>query len=85
MELSTIARRFIVHWEIRESMKTADVETILQRARERFPDARPRVISDNGPQFVARDFRAFVRECGMTHVRTSPGATTPRASERLPS
>lgn len=64
--------RFIVHWEIRESMKTADVETILQRARERFPDARPRVISDNGPQFVARDFRAFVRECGMTHVRTSP-------------
>ena len=29
--------RFIVHWEIRESMTEADVETIIQRARERFP------------------------------------------------
>lgn len=64
--------RYIVHWEIRESMTEADVETILQRAHERFPEARPRIISDNGPQFVARDFRAFIRLCGMTHVRTSP-------------
>jgi transposase InsO family protein len=32
----------------------------------------PRIISDNGPQFVARDFKEFVRLCGMTHVRTSP-------------
>jgi transposase InsO family protein len=64
--------RYIVHWEIRESMTEADVETILQRAHEAFPDARPRIISDNGPQFVARDFKAFIRMQGMTHVRTSP-------------
>lgn len=64
--------RYIVHWEIRETMTEADVETILQRAHEAFPDATPRIISDNGPQFVARDFKAFVRLCGMTHVRTSP-------------
>jgi len=64
--------RFIVHWEIRETMTEADVETIIQRAREVFPDARPRIISDNGPQFIARDFKEFIRICGMTHVRTSP-------------
>jgi putative transposase len=64
--------RAIVHWEIRESMTEADVETILPRARERYPDARPRIISDNGPQFIARDFKEFIRLCGMTHVRTSP-------------
>jgi len=64
--------RYVVHWEIRESMTEADVETILQRAREIFPDARPRIISDNGPQFVARDFKEFIALCGMTHVRTSP-------------
>ena len=64
--------RYIVHWDIRESMTEADVEIILQRARERFPGARPRIISDNGPQFVARDFREFIRLAGMTHVRTSP-------------
>ena len=64
--------RFIVHWEIRESMREADVELVLQRAREKFSEARPRIISDNGPQFIARDFKEFIREAGMTHVRTSP-------------
>src|SRR6266699_1347908 len=64
--------RYLLHWEIRESMTEAEVEIILQRAREQFPQAAPRVISDNGPQFIARDFKEFIRLCGMTHVRTSP-------------
>ena len=54
-------------------MTERDVEVILQRAREKFPDAHPRIISDNGPQFIANDFKAFIRLCGMTHVRISPG------------
>lgn len=66
------ASRYIVHWELRESMKEADVEVVLQRAREAFPGVRPRIISDNGPQFMARDFKEFIRLGGMTHVRTSP-------------
>ncbi len=64
--------RYIVHWELRESMRESDIEIILQRAKERFPEQRPRIISDNGPQFIARDFKEFVRISGMTHVRTSP-------------
>lgn len=64
--------RYIVHWEIREQMTEADVEIILQRAKEKFPDARPRIISDNGPQFIAKDFKEFIRLSGMTHVKTSP-------------
>ena len=53
-------------------MTEAEVEVILQRARERFPEAAPRIISANGPQFMARDFKEFIRICGMTHVPTSP-------------
>jgi putative transposase len=64
--------RSVVHWEIRQTMKEDEVETIIQRAREFYPGERPRIISDNGPQFVARDFKEFIRICGMTHVRTSP-------------
>lgn len=64
--------RYIVHWELRDSMQERDVETIVQRALEKFPGETPRIISDNGPQFVARDFKQFVRLTGMTHVRTSP-------------
>lgn len=64
--------RSIVHFEIHPSMTEAQVEVVLQRAREKFPDARPRIISDNGPQFIAKDFKQFIRICGMTHVKTSP-------------
>jgi transposase InsO family protein len=64
--------RYVVHWDIRESMREADIEIVLQRARERYPEARPRIITDNGPQFIAKDFKEFIRICGMTHVKTSP-------------
>ncbi len=64
--------RSLLHWELRERMTEADVEIILQRTHERFPAARPRVLSDNGPQFIARGFHEFIRQAGMTHVRTSP-------------
>jgi putative transposase len=64
--------RYIVAWDIRESMTEPDVEIVLQKARERFGRSTPRIISDNGPQFIARDFKEFIRISGMTHVRTSP-------------
>jgi transposase InsO family protein len=64
--------RAVVHWEIREQMQETDVEVVVQRAREQHPAARPRIITDNGPQFLARDFKEFIRIAGMTHVKTSP-------------
>lgn len=64
--------RYVVHWDIRESMTEADVTLVIQRARELFPGTYPRIISDNGPQFIAKDFKEFIRVSGMTHVRTSP-------------
>ena len=64
--------RYIVNWDVRESMTEADIEIILERAKELHPEARPRIISDNGPQFIAKDFKEFNRVSGMTHVRTSP-------------
>lgn len=67
------ASRAIVGWQIRESMKEPDVEVVLARAREQFPGVRPRIISDNGPQFIALDFKKFIRLTGMTHWRTSRG------------
>lgn len=66
------ASRYIVHWEIRTSMTEAEVEIILQAALEKFPGVRPRIISDNGPQFIAKDFKEFIRLAQLTHVRTSP-------------
>ncbi len=64
--------RYIVSWDIREAMKEKNIEMIIQKGMEQFPGAKPRIISDNGPQFISKDFKEFIRFAGMTHVRTSP-------------
>jgi transposase InsO family protein len=64
--------RMIIHWELMTSMTENDVELVLQKAHEKYPDAKPRIISDNGKQFVANDFQKFIRQKQMTHVTTSP-------------
>ena len=64
--------RYIVHTDLRESMKDEDIGVVIQTAKERFPDEAPRIISDNGKQFLSRDFKELIRIHGMTHVKTSP-------------
>jgi putative transposase len=64
--------RAILHWDLRDTMKEHEVEVILQKAIELYSGESPRIISDNGPQFIARDFKEFIRLVGATHVRTSP-------------
>ena len=41
--------RKVIHWDIRPEMKELDIEAIIQYAKEQYPEARPRIISDNGP------------------------------------
>jgi putative transposase len=64
--------RAIVHWQLRRQMTEADVEIVLQAALEKYPGAKARIITDNGPQFIAKDFKEFIRIAGLTHVKTSP-------------
>ncbi len=45
---------------------------MILRAKESNPEAKPRLITDNGPQFIARDFKEFARHVGITHVRIRP-------------
>ncbi len=53
-------------------MKEFDIELVIAKAIEKHPGVRPRIISDNGPQFIAKDFKEFIRVYNLTHVRTSP-------------
>lgn len=64
--------RFLLHWVLKEAMKETDVEFAIEEAREKFPGVYPRIISDNGPQFIAKEFKEYIRLGGMTHVRTAP-------------
>ena len=52
-------------------MTEQDVEFIVQRAREKFPGETPRIISDNGPQFIAKDAST------TNHTRRSTASVKP--------
>ena len=64
--------RYIVHHNVRVTMTEFDVEITLQEALEKYPGVHPKVISDNGQQFISKDFGNFIRESGLSHVRISP-------------
>ena len=63
--------RYIVHHELRVSMTQYDVEITMERAKEKYPEARPRIISDNGSQFISKNFKEYIRKSEYSHVRTS--------------
>lgn len=65
--------RYIMHWDLRSSMETTDVSIVQQGALEKAPEGvRPRIISDRGSQFTAREFRQFISLHGLTQATTSP-------------
>jgi len=63
--------RFVVHQELRTNMEEYDVEIVIQRALEEYPGETPRIITDNGSQFISRDFKIFLKSNNLKHVRTS--------------
>ena len=54
-----------MHQELRETIKELDIELVIAKGIEKHQGVKPRIISDNGPQFVAKDLKEFVREYGL--------------------
>jgi transposase InsO family protein len=64
--------RKILVWDLFTSMEQLTVEIIITRAREAYPEAKPRLITDNGAQFIARDFKELLAILEIDHTFTSP-------------
>jgi transposase InsO family protein len=61
-------RRYVVHWDLLTSMTAAAVRVVIQDAL-RTTGAQPQVVTDNGSQFTAKDFRELVRDFALEHIR----------------
>lgn len=68
--------RSIVHHEVRTDMTTGDVEIVVERALETLPPEQgpphqpaPRLITDNGAQYVSAECRGYLRERDSSHSR----------------
>lgn len=62
--------RYIVHSEIKLSIESLDVEILMERARAKFPGTNAVLITDNGPQFIGKEFGRYLQDVGITHRRT---------------
>jgi len=60
--------RYIVHWELALSMRAQEVAEITATALERVPGKKPRIIRDNGAQFVAKEWREVIRHFELEEI-----------------
>jgi transposase InsO family protein len=64
--------RKILSWGLSENMEGLTANLVLMKARELYPEAHPRIITDNGSQFIPKDFRELVSLLEMEQTFTSP-------------
>jgi Integrase core domain len=71
---AALARRYFLYQPVRHVLLLVQCAGWMQPISRAlgFAGGQAGIISDNGPQFIARDFKEFIRISGMTHVRTSP-------------
>lgn len=70
--------RYVVAWKLCTTMSASDVTDTLELALETsgLNDVtvkhRPRLLSDNGPSYVAKDLAEWLDDRDMTHIRGKP-------------
>ncbi len=62
--------RYIVAWDLALTMAAAEVAAVTHRALEERPGTAPRVVHDNGSQFVANEWRALVAAFELVDIAT---------------
>lgn len=60
--------RFIVHWELALSMRAQEIAEILAVALEKVPGKKPRIVRDNGSQFLAKEWREVIRHFELEEI-----------------
>jgi transposase InsO family protein len=60
--------RYIVHWELALSMRAQEIAEIVAIALEKVPGKKPRIVRDNGSQFVAKEWREVMRHFELEEV-----------------
>ncbi|MCW5720708.1 MAG: IS3 family transposase [Devosia sp.] len=81
MYLSTVLddySRYIIAWKLCSTMRAQDVTDTLDMALaasgcdQAHVQHRPRLLSDNGPSYIAQDLADYIHANGMDHVRGAP-------------
>jgi len=70
--------RYILAWKLCTTMKTSDVEKVLDLAIEKtgvdtvIVKHKPRLLSDNGPCYISEELRRYLQSYNIGHTRGAP-------------
>jgi len=70
--------RYIIAWKLAPTMGASDVEETLELALEKSGlekvrvRHRPRLLSDNGPAYLSKELKKFLKRQDIEHIRGAP-------------
>jgi transposase InsO family protein len=74
--------RKILNWRLCENMAGINAEILVAQTKELYPEAKnPQIISDNGSQFISKDFAELLMLLEIGHTLTS--ANHPQSNGKL--
>lgn len=62
--------RYLLDWELMPDMLGRSVQEFTKRSKAKYPEARPKLITDNGSQFVSHDFKKLASRLELEQVFT---------------
>ena len=74
--------RKMLNWRLCKNMEGVNAEILVAETKETYPEAvSPRLISDNGSQFISKDFEELLALLEFSHTFTS--ANHPQSNGKL--
>ena len=70
------ADRMVLAWRFSKKIRAEDLcELVREAVFQRFAGTRSKargieLLSDNGPEYISKDFNAFLQQLGLLHCRT---------------
>lgn len=62
--------RYMLGWDLMTDMLGSSVESFIATLKEKFPYAKPKLIHDNGSQFISHDFKRLMTTLEIQSVHT---------------
>ena len=76
--------RKILDWALCENMEGINIELLVARVKEKYPEAKARIIHDNGKQFISKDFKSLVSLLELYDHRNKKLTLTSKAQIESP-
>ncbi len=62
--------RYMLDWELMSDMLGSSVENFVQRVKDKYQFAKPKLINDNGSQFISHEFKKLLHRLEIQQVFT---------------